>query len=72
MVLGGRKAKLQNFLNRTKSADIPFTLFEDELFYTLCEGQVPRIFLCQNLKPIRSIEKYDLEPDVINFFFKAP
>lgn len=72
MVLGGRKAKLQNFLNRTKSTDIPFTLFEDELFYTLCEGQVPRIFLCQNLKPIRSIEKYDLEPDVINFFFKAP
>jgi hypothetical protein len=72
MVLGGRKAKLQFFLNRTKSADIPFTLFEDDLFYTLCEGQVPRILLCQNLKPIQSIEKYELEPDIINSFFNTP
>lgn len=72
MVLGGKKTHLQSFLKRTKTTDVAYTLYEDIGFYTLCEGRVPRIFLCKNLKAERSIEKYELEPDLINTFFKAP
>ncbi len=69
MVLGGRKHRLSGFLSRTKSSHVPYTLFEDDYFFTLCNGSVPKILLCKDLKVVSMLRKYELDREHVQTFF---
>ncbi len=69
-VFGGVKQNLQYFLDKSKHQNIPYTLFEDNYFFTMCGGVYPGIYYVENGIIKRKGNIYTLNEDEIKKWLK--
>jgi uncharacterized membrane protein YphA (DoxX/SURF4 family) len=65
-IFGGVQENLQPFLEQSKHKNIPYTLYSDMYFFTMCGGQYPGIYYCENGIITKKGNIYTLDADSIN------
>jgi hypothetical protein len=65
-ILGGVNENLQPFLEQSKHKNVPYTLYTDMYFFTMCGGAYPGIYYCENGRIKKKGNIYTLNAESIN------